>query len=279
MSSPVLSVEGLRVLRGDTPILRGLSWRVEQGQNWVVLGPNGCGKTTLLKTLTGYMAASSGRIELLGNTYGTCDWRDLRLHVGLVSSSLQASIPPGETALETVVSGRYAQLDLWARPTPADRSAALGKLSELGIRRLADRSWLFLSQGERQKVLIARALMAKPRLLILDEPCSGLDPVAREHFLQFVERLAHLRHAPSLVLVTHHVEEIVPAFTHALLLRNGAAVASGPLRKALTSAALSQAFGAPLRLSRSASRYTFRAVRLHADAPHARQRIRNSGSP
>lgn len=277
MSSPVLSIEGLRVLRGETTILRNLSWRVEHGQNWVVLGPNGCGKTTLLKTLTGYMTASAGRMELLGHVYGTCDWRDLRLHVGIVSSSLQASIPPGEVALETVVSGRYAQLDLWARPTRADRNAALRKLSELGIRALAERSWIFLSQGERQKVLIARALMARPRLLILDEPCSGLDPVAREHFLAFVEKLALLKQAPALVLVTHHVEEIVPAFSHALFLRGGAAVAAGPLARTLTSATLCTTFGAPLRLTRTRGRYALKAMRLEPGQRRDRK-LRSSDS-
>jgi iron complex transport system ATP-binding protein len=139
---------------------------------------------------------------------------------------------------------------LWARTTRADRADALAHLRLLGAGHLAEREWVFLSQGERQRVLIARALMAKPRILILDEPCSGLDPVARDYFLGFVEKLARRRASPSLVLVTHHVEEITAAFTHALLLREGRVVADGPLAKALTARTLSTAFGASMRLAR-----------------------------
>ncbi|OAM87482.1 ABC transporter ATP-binding protein [Termitidicoccus mucosus] len=249
-TAPILDVSALTVERGKTIILRDIAWRVERGQHWVILGPNGCGKTSLLRALTGYMPPTGGAISVLGRRYGDCDWRDLRLSIGLVTSALQISIPPAETAVETVMSGKFAQLDLWARTTRADRAAALAHLRLLGAGHLAEREWIFLSQGERQRVLIARALMAKPRILILDEPCSGLDPVARDYFLGFVEKLARRRASPSLVLVTHHVEEITPAFTHALLLREGRVVADGPLAKALTARTLSTAFGAPMRLAR-----------------------------
>jgi iron complex transport system ATP-binding protein len=249
-TAPILDVSALTVERGKTTILRDIAWRVERGQHWVILGPNGCGKTSLLRALTGYMPPTDGAISVLGRRYGDCDWRDLRLGIGLVTSALQISIPPAETAVETVMSGKFAQLDLWARTTRADRAAALAHLRLLGAGHLAEREWIFLSQGERQRVLIARALMAKPRILILDEPCSGLDPVARDYFLGFVEKLARRRASPSLVLVTHHVEEITPAFTHALLLREGRVVADGPLAKALTARTLSTAFGAPMRLAR-----------------------------
>ncbi len=248
--TPILDVSALTVVRGKNAILRDIAWRVERGQHWVILGPNGCGKTSLLRALTGYMPATGGAISVLGRRYGDCDWRELRLCIGLVTSALQISIPPAETAVETVMSGKFAQLDLWARTTRADREAALACMRLLGAAHLAEREWLFLSQGERQRVLIARALMARPRILILDEPCSGLDPVAREDFLGFVEKLARRRGSPSLVLVTHHVEEITPAFTHALLLREGRAVADGPLAEALTARTLSTAFGTPMRLAR-----------------------------
>lgn len=243
-----MELKGLGLNRGETTILKNLDWRVHRGEHWVIMGPNGSGKTSLLKVLTGYMSASQGGLALLGHQYGHCDWRDLRLHIGVVSSVLQPSIPPAECALDTVVSGRYAQLDLWASPSKAERSAALRWLGFFQITQLANRPWLYLSQGERQRVLLARALMAKPRLLILDEPCSGLDPVARESFLGFLERLAGHRNSPPLLLVTHHPEEITPGFTHALLLREGHAVASGELGRTLTSQTLAQAFGAPLRL-------------------------------
>src|SRR5262249_9120858 len=161
---------------------------------------------------------TAGEFAVLGRRYGASDWRDLRLQIGVVTSAFAAAVPPAEPALDTVVSGRFAQLDLWHRVTPAQRAPARRLLRSVGLVRLADREWACLSQGERQRVLIARALMARPRLLILDEPCAGLDPVARENFLRFVERLARGRASPALVLVTHHVEEITPAFTHALLL-------------------------------------------------------------
>jgi iron complex transport system ATP-binding protein len=206
--------------------------------------------------LTGFLSPTSGEFSLLSMRYGACDWRELRFQIGVVTSAFAASIPPSERALDTVISGKYAQLDLWHRVTRADRIAAARFLRSIGLSYLAAREWVYLSQGERQRVLIARALMARPRLLILDEPCAGLDPVARENFLQFIEQLARRRTgAPALVLVTHHVEEIMPAFTHALLLREGEVLQAGPRARVLTSAALTAAFGAPLRLGRRGQRY------------------------
>ena len=251
----ILSVSGLCVSRGRTEILRGVDWRVGRGEHWVVLGPNGCGKTSLLKAIAGYLSPSSGSIDLLGKRYGEADWRDLRLRIGIVMSALQASIPPAETALETVVSGRYSQLDLWARPTHAEAADARRLLGFVGAAPLRSREWAHLSQGERQRILIARALMAKPRLLILDEPCAGLDPVAREEFLWFVDALAARRSGPSLVLVTHHAEEIMPAFTHALLLKEGRVFASGPKASVVTTRGLSGAFGARIGVRCRRGRY------------------------
>jgi iron complex transport system ATP-binding protein len=264
--SPVLEVTGLRVERGRTVILNDLSWKFAEGENWAILGANGSGKTSLLKALTGYLSPTAGDIVLLGRCYGACDWRELRLKIGVVTSAFGASIPAAELAVETVMSGKFAQLDLWARVTRKDRVAALTLLRQVGLTRIADRPWTYLSQGERQRVLIARALMARPRLLILDEPCAGLDPVAREQFLVFVEKFArkHRRATgakpPALVLVTHHVEEITPAFSHALLLRNGRVLAAGPRKAVLTSANLSKTFGASLKLSRPGNRYRLELV-------------------
>lgn len=251
----ILSVRQLRIVRGHTEILAGVDWRVSRGEHWVILGANGCGKTSLLKSITGYLSPTSGDVSLLGKTYGEADWRELRLKVGLVTSALQASIPPAETALDTVLSGRYAQLDLWARPSRLEKAQGARLLGFVGAAGLAKREWVYLSQGERQRVLIARALMARPRLLILDEPCGGLDPVAREEFLWFIEALAQRRTGPSLVLVTHHAEEIMPAFTHALLLRAGRVFASGEKGRVVTSRALSAAFGARIRVRRARGRY------------------------
>lgn len=251
---PILELSDLRVTRGRQELLRGVNWRVERGQHWVILGPNGSGKTTLLKALTGYLSPSDGEISLLGQRYGDCDWRDLRFDIGVVTSAFALSIPPAEPAVETVISGKYAQLDLWHATTRADHQAAQQLLRRMGLSQLADRPWVYLSQGERQRVLIARAMMAKPRLLILDEPCAGLDPVAREEFLVFLEALASKRGAPALVLVTHHVEEITPAFSHALMLREGRVHQAGPLHRVLNSANLSAVFAAPLRLRRGKGR-------------------------
>jgi iron complex transport system ATP-binding protein len=251
----ILKVSGLRIVRGRTEILGAVDWRVRRGEHWVILGPNGSGKTSLLRAITGYLSPTSGGIALLGSTYGESDWRDLRLEVGLVTSALQASIPPAEPALETVVSGRYAQLDLWAKPTRAERAEGRRLLGFVGARRLAGREWLYLSQGERQRILIARALMARPKLLILDEPCAGLDPVAREEFLWFLESLARRRGGPALILVTHHAEEIMPSFTHALLLRGGLVFSSGPKDAVVTSRGLGGAFGARIAVRKAHGRY------------------------
>jgi iron complex transport system ATP-binding protein len=264
----LLQLTGLRITRGATAILRGVDWRLRAGEHWVLLGPNGCGKTSLLRAITGYLPPTAGELVLWGRTYGRADWRDLRRRVGLVASALSASIPAAEPAIETVVSGRYAQLDLWAEPTRADLAAARRWLRFVGAGPLADREWQFLSQGERQRILIARALMARPRLLILDEPCTGLDPLAREEFLRFIDSVARHRTGPALILVTHHVEEITPAFTHALLLRDGAVFASGPQRAVLTARTLGAVFGARVALRRAGGRY-------RADfSPAARQKFR-----
>jgi len=250
----VLEVRGLAIER-DTAILRRIDWTVRAGEHWVVLGANGSGKTSLLSALTGYLPPSSGEVAVLGRKFGEFDWRELRKAVGLVSSSIRQRIDDGETALETVVSGKTAMLNFWGRITAADRKRALELLRQVDGRALADRPWLFLSQGERQRVLIARALMAELRLLILDEPCAGLDPVAREQFLRFIEKLMARKGGPTLVLVTHHVEEIVPGFSHVLVIKGGRTLAAGPVGETLTSRLLSEAFGARLALSRRQGRY------------------------
>jgi len=249
--APLLDVSGLTIVRDGTPILSGVSWQVFPGEHWVLLGANGSGKTSLLAALTGYLMPTQGDIRLLRRRYGAADWRQLRTRIGIVSSSLRQMMPDHETALDAVVSGREAMVDLWGLPTAAEARAARRLLKSVDAAALERRPWAVLSQGERQRVLIARALMARPRVLILDEPCAGLDPVAREHFLQFLDRLGRAPGSPLLVLVTHHVEEITPVFTHALLLRAGRVTASGPVRSVLTSGNLTALFGSRVTLSRS----------------------------
>jgi iron complex transport system ATP-binding protein len=256
---PVLDIRGLVVHRDGTLILDRLDWRVQRGEHWVILGANGSGKTSLLSALTGYLTPSAGEIELLGETYGNSDWRELRKRVGLVSSAIRQKVPDWDPAGLVVIGGKYAMLDYWGRVTRADRAEAAKVMRAAECAHLAGRDWGVLSQGERQRVLIARALMARPAVLILDEPCAGLDPVAREHFLDFLQRLASRKvagkNSPTLLFVTHHVEEIVPALTHALLLREGRVTAAGPAQKILTSKNLSQTFASPLRLRRSGGRW------------------------
>ncbi len=247
----ILSVKGLRVERGDTVILEDVDWRVERGQHWVVLGANGSGKTSLLSALTGYLFPSGGDISLLGEVYGETDWRELRKRIGIVSSSVRQLMAESEPALITVASGKYAMIDFWGRVTPDEKTAALKLLHQVECAYLKDRPWDVLSQGERQRVLIARALMAKPRLLILDEPCAGLDPAARESFLNFVQRLGMQKNSPTLILVTHHVEEIRPLFTHVLLLKDGRVLVSGDKNRVLTSRNLSKTFGVSAKLTKS----------------------------
>jgi len=257
---PVLRVTDLTVFRGRTVILDRISWTVLPGEHWVVLGPNGSGKTSLLATLTAYLTPSAGTIEVLGQAFGRSDWPALRRRIGLVSPALRHLIHEEEPALEIVIGGRYASIDVRDRPRPRDVKEARELLYAVGCLELSQRPWAVLSQGERQRVQIARALMAHPDVLILDEPCAGLDPVAREQFLGLVADLGR-QTRPALLFVTHHVEEIVPAFRHALLLREGRILAAGPTRTVLNGKRLSSVFDAPVRLSRLSGRYRLQVRR------------------
>jgi iron complex transport system ATP-binding protein len=252
----VLTITDLSIRREGTKIVRDVSWQVERGQHWVILGANGSGKTSLLSALTGYLMPTSGEISLLGQRYGESDWRELRKHIGIVSSSVRQMMADPEPALETVISGRHAMIDLWGRITRTDRVRAEKLLRQVECGYLFQRAWSVLSQGERQRVLIARALMAHPQLLILDEPCAGLDPAAREHFLQFLQRLGRYKDSPTLVLVTHHVEEIMPVFSHVLVLKGGRLLAAGRKKATLTTPLLATAFGARVKLTVKAGRYS-----------------------
>ena len=258
MSSPksVLQISGLSIRRGDTVILRDISWRVNQREHWAILGANGSGKTSLLSALTGYFMPTDGEIVVLGQRYGDTDWRELRKHVGLVGSAVRQMMANDEPALETVLSGKFAMIDFWGHASRADRSQALRLLRQVECASLAERPWGVLSQGERQRVLIGRALMAKPRLLILDEPYAGLDPAAREQFLHFLQRLGQKQRGPGILLVTHHVEEIMPVFTHVLILRAGKVLVADVKERALTTKQLSRALAARISLRRTRGRYT-----------------------
>jgi iron complex transport system ATP-binding protein len=255
---PILSLKGLKLVRDGNSILKGIDWRVEPGEHWTILGANGSGKTSLLSTMTGYLTPSAGEIEILGERYGESNWPELRKQIGIVSSSVRHQMANEEQVLLSVISGKYAMIDFWGRVKASDREEALDILRQIDAVHLAERPWRVLSQGERQRVLIGRALMSRPKLLILDEPCTGLDPVAREHFMAFINRLAAAPSlslgrvgriaAPTLILVTHHVEEIVSGFSHVLALKAGKVLAAGPRAGMLTSELLSEIFGEPVRL-------------------------------
>ena len=255
VSPEILSVDGLRLERGGTRILADISWRVKRGQHWAMLGANGSGKTSLLSALTGYLMPTAGEITVLGETYGRSDWRELRKKVGIVSSSVRQMMADEEMAQDAVASGKYAMIQFWGRVSRSEKAEALQRLRQVECEYLARREWRVLSQGERQRVLIGRALMARPQVLILDEPCAGLDPAAREHFLQFLQRLGRQKNAPTLILVTHHVEEIMPVFSHVLILKDGRVLASGKTAPTLTAKILSQTFGAVVKLQAKAGRY------------------------
>ena len=234
-----------------TALLDGVTWTLGPGERWVVLGSNGAGKTTLLGVCAGTVAPTAGRVTALGEPVdGPVDG------VGLVSPSVL--VPGARTALDTVVEAAYGGLR--GPRDPLDVQRAAGLLRQFGCGRLGERTWGTLSAGERQRVLLARALMTDPEVLLLDEPAAGLDLGAREALLRRLARLAADPAAPALVLVTHHVEEIPRGFTHALLLRGGQVVAAGPLERALTGAALSRCFGFPLVVTSEGGRYAARAA-------------------
>ncbi|HEX3590892.1 MAG TPA: ABC transporter ATP-binding protein [Pseudonocardiaceae bacterium] len=244
------------VRRGRTELLAGVDWSVELDERWVVLGPNGAGKTTLLRIAAAELHPTSGVVHLLGERLGRTDVFELRPRIGLSSASLAGRVPADEKVVDVVVSAGYAVLGRWREEYESlDTGRAAGLLTALGVGQLADRTFGTLSEGERKRTLIARALMTDPEMLLLDEPAAGLDLGGREDLVARLTTLAMDPDAPATVLVTHHVEEIPPGFTHALLLREGRVVAAGLLDDVLTADHLSDTFGQRLLLERSGGRF------------------------
>ncbi len=235
-TSPLLELADVSYQVDDKRILDQISWRIERQDHWALLGRNGAGKTTLLRVACGYLWPNAGG-RVLRNGAELADLSELRRSIGWVTSTLAVQVPRRELALDTVVSGRYACLGLHRlmhqRPVEQDYRDAQALMETMAIQQLNGRPFGVLSQGEQQKTLLARACMARPMLMILDEPCAGLDPASREMFLAAVQRLAVSQSSPCLVMVTHHVEEIMPAFSKTLVLDNGRAVSSGNTRKLL----------------------------------------------
>ncbi|QSB15954.1 ABC transporter ATP-binding protein [Natronosporangium hydrolyticum] len=257
----VIAVEDVGLTRSGSSLLRELTWRVELDERWVVLGPNGAGKTTLLSLAAGRLHPTTGSVAVLGERLGRTDVHELRARVGLATAALADQIPGDERVLDVVMTAAWSVVGRFREDyDPVDRSRAELLLAQLGVGGLADRWFGTLSEGERKRVQIARALMPDPELLLLDEPAAGLDLGAREELVARLAALAADPDAPALVLVTHHVEEIPPGFTHALLLRDGATVAQGLLADTLTDELLSRTFGTSLRVSSVDGRYAARAT-------------------
>lgn len=244
----MIDLQDLLWKRDDGDILKEINWQVMAGEHWVILGLNGSGKTSLLKMITGYEWPTKGRVTVLGNTYGTCEIQEVRKSIGWVSSAIRDELYRNDTALEIVISGKYASIGLWKEIAEIDRKQAQRILSDMSCEALTDKRYGALSQGEKQKILLARALMAEPRLLILDEPCFGLDIQAREQVLSVIQTLGSLPNSPTILYVTHHIEEILPMFSHVLLLQNGGIAAAGKKREVLTEQNISSAFGVRVHL-------------------------------
>jgi iron complex transport system ATP-binding protein len=258
--SDVLELADVSVVRSGQHLLTEVTWAVSEGDRWVVLGPNGAGKTTLLQVAAAQIHPTSGYAAVLGEILGAVDVFELRPRIGLTSAALADRIPRDEAVRDVVVTASYAVVGRWRELYEGyDVDRASGLLDRLDVGRLADRTFGTLSEGERKRVQIARALMTDPELLLLDEPAAGLDLGGREALVATLGELAADPRSPATVLVTHHVEEIPTGFTHALLLRDGGVVAAGPIGETITDETLSECFGLALTVSQNGGRWTARA--------------------
>lgn len=260
--APVVELVGVSVVRGRNTLLHDIDWTIEEDQRWVIIGPNGAGKTTLLQLLSASWHPTTGSVALLGESMGAVDVFELRPRIGVTSTALADRIPRGESVGNVVVSASYAVIGRWREAYDVmDLQRAAHLMEQLQVGHLSRRTFGTLSEGERKRVQIARALMTDPELLLLDEPAAGLDVAGREQLLATLSDLATDPMSPAMVLVTHHLEEIPEGMTHALLLAEGGAVAAGPIRDILTSDLLSRTFGLPLEVTEQSGRWTARAIR------------------
>ncbi len=261
MSDEVVRLRGVGIRRGGSMLLRDVDWTVYDDERWVVIGPNGAGKTTLLQVASTQLHPSDGTAEVLGERLGATDVFELRPRIGLASAALADRVPPGEKVIDLVLTASYAIVGRWREDyESADVTRAVELLDALGCAHLIRRRFSTLSEGERKRVQIARSLMPDPELLLLDEPAAGLDLGGREDLLRRIAMLARDPKAPTMVMVTHHVEEVPDGITHAMLLRRGAVLAAGPISAVFTEQNLSRCFGVPLAVEYNHARWTARAL-------------------
>ncbi|MBW8888687.1 MAG: ATP-binding cassette domain-containing protein [Fibrobacteres bacterium] len=255
----IIGLRGIELRREERLVLKDIEISIRSGEHWVLLGPNGSGKSSLLAMLQGFLWPQEGEIRVLGNKFGESDLTELRRVIGWVGNDIEPEFPAWQTVEEIAWSGCVGTMGLrFDQPSASDRLRARSLLRAAGIGHLMKRRFTQLSQGQRRMATIVRALMVKPGILILDEPASGLDPVAREGFLERLSALMRAPAGPAILYVTHHVEEILPDFTHALMLRKGRAVGFGKIRECLTEANLERVFGRAVILKKRDGRFSLR---------------------
>ncbi len=258
MPDAVVELENLCFCRKERQILSDVSWRIQSGQHWALLGANGSGKTTLLKILTGYEWPTFGIVRVLGERFGICDIGHLRKLIGWVSSAMTQRLPVQDRAVEVVASGLDASIGLYRHITDEEYAQSLEVLKKLQVESIAGQNYGTLSQGEMQKVLIARALVCQPKILILDEPCIGLDPAARQRFLKDLAALVQTDLAPTIILVTHHIEEIDPWLQNVMLLKDGKSLAQGRPEEIITSERMKELLECPCTVFRQGNEFLLR---------------------
>ena len=258
---PVLNLQNVSVIRDGKTILGPLDWQVNEDERWVILGPNGAGKSTLFALCSTQMHPTTGSVEILGSKLGAVDVFEVRPRIGFMGSTLMNLFPEDEKVIDIVLTAAYAMLGRWNESYELwDESRAQGLLTTLGVRELAQRSFNTLSEGEKKRVLISRSLMSDPEILLLDEPASGLDLGGREDLLNRFDLLANDPYSPVTLIITHHIEEIPAGSTHALLLKSGKIVGSGPIATVISSENLSVAYDMPISVSIMNNRYSANAV-------------------
>ncbi len=256
----MIHLQDIDFIREERTILSNIHLHIHKDQHWVILGKNGSGKTTLLELMTGYEFPSKGKVEVLGQLYGTIDIREVRKKIGYIGQTLYEKLHPADPVWEVVATGDFAFLRFYEEIPAISKEKALDTLARAGLSYLAHKTLGICSQGERKKIMLARALMTQPEILILDEPASGLDLYEREKFLKDIN---HLREQEiTVVYVTHHIEEIVPLFTHVALIEEGKLIAAGPKKEVLTAELLTQAYQVPVTLEWEADRPWIKVVSL-----------------